>query len=366
VSATLHEAELLRVRLPFVTPFRSARSTTAVKDALLVRVRTDDGAGWGECTAPSTPEYDGETIDGARLALRDHLLPRAFAGASLDDVRGHASARAALECARLDAHLRARNVSLASWLGANRESVDAGVAVGLCDDPGALRRLVATYAEAGYRRIKCKIEPGHDVDALASVRDEVGAGVEVAADANGSYTLDDARRLLGAVESLGLQCIEQPCAPDAIAAHALLVGTTRTPVALDESVTSAAVAVDLIARGAADVLSLKVGRLGIAGVRRAHDACVQDGVGALAGGMLETGVGRAALLAVAALPGFTFTGDVSASARYFGVDGDITEPFVLADGRLRVPTGPGLGVEPLPDRLARCTVARERMRARDY
>jgi O-succinylbenzoate synthase len=366
VSASLHEAELVRVRLPFVTPFRSARNTTAVKDALLVRVQTNEGIGWGECTAPSTPEYDGETIDGARLILRDQLLPRAFAGAALDDVRGHASARAALECALLDARLRAQDVSFASWLGTERTYVDAGVAVGLVDDPGALRGLVAAYADVGYRRIKCKIEPGHDVDALASVRAEVGAGVEVAADANGSYALEDARRLLAAVETLGLQCVEQPCAPDAIAEHALLVGTTNTPVALDESVTSAAVAADLVARGAADVLSLKVGRLGIAGIRRAHDACVHGGVDALAGGMLETGVGRAALLAVAALPGFTFTGDVSASARYFGVDGDITEPFVLDDGRLRVPTGPGLGVEPLPHRLARCTVARERLRARDY
>ena len=80
--------------------------------------------------------------------------------------------------------------------------------------------------------------------------------------------------------------------------------------------------------------------------------------------MLETGVGRAALLAVAALPGFTLTGDCSASERYFGPDGDITEPFVLEDGTLRVPTGPGLGVEPLPDRLARCTIARERITAR--
>jgi o-succinylbenzoate synthase len=145
VDDALHEVELIRVRLPLVTPFRTARSTTAVKEALLVRVRTSVGEGWGECTAEVTPAYDGETLDGARLALRDHLLPRAFAGAALSDVRGNTAARAALECALLDARLRAEGVSLASWLGAERTSVAAGVAVGLTDDPDDLRPTLAAY-----------------------------------------------------------------------------------------------------------------------------------------------------------------------------------------------------------------------------
>ncbi|MDQ1380869.1 MAG: o-succinylbenzoate synthase, partial [Actinomycetota bacterium] len=150
----LHEVELLRVRLPLVSPFRTARVATFDKDALLVRVRTEAGVGWGECTAPASPEYDGETVDGSRLALRDHLLPRAFAGATLDDVRGARAARAALECALLDARLRSRGVALSAWMGATRTEVDAGVAVGLTDDLDELRRAVAACAQAGYRRIK--------------------------------------------------------------------------------------------------------------------------------------------------------------------------------------------------------------------
>src|SRR5215831_5211355 len=91
----VREADLLRVRLPLVEPFRTARSTTTTKDALLLRVQTDAGIGWGECTAPASPEYDGESIDGARIALRDHLLPRAFAGVAFDDLPGNRAARAA-------------------------------------------------------------------------------------------------------------------------------------------------------------------------------------------------------------------------------------------------------------------------------
>jgi O-succinylbenzoate synthase len=120
---------------------------------------------------------------------------------------------------------------------------------------------------------------------------------------------------------------------------------------------------DAIERRACDVVALKAGRLGIGAARAAHDLCVQHEVDALAGGMLETGVGRAVLLAVAALPGFTLTGDCSASARYFGPDGDITEPFELEDGMLRVPDRPGIGVEPLPDRLVQRAVAREVLKA---
>jgi O-succinylbenzoate synthase len=69
--------------------------------------------------------------------------------------------------------------------------------------------------------------------------------------------------------------------------------------------------------------------------------------------MLETGIGRAPNLALAALPGFTLPGDTSASSRYFAED--ITEPFVLEDGHLTVPTAPGIGIEPLPDALRRFT-----------
>jgi O-succinylbenzoate synthase len=364
VGDALHEAELVRVRLPLVLPFRTARTTTTTKDALLVRVETDAGTGWGECTAPASPEYDGETLDGARTALRDHLLPRAFAGNAFDDVPGNRAARAALECALLDARLRADGISLRTWLGAGA-TVPAGVAVGITGDLGALRSSVQTYATAGYRRIKCKIEPGSDVELLRAVRAELGADVALAADANGSYGFDAARGLFDAIDDLGLQCVEQPCPADAIDEHAALVSEVRTPICLDEPVTSAGAARHLIARRACNALAVKVGRLGIRGAREVHDACVAASIPALSGGMLETGVGRAALLAVAALPGFTRAGDCSGSERFFGPDGDITEPFEVVDGKLTVPSGPGLGVEPIPERVARTTIARERITARE-
>ena len=365
MEPSVRNVELLRVRVPLVAPFRTARGVTRTKEALLVRVDVDGMIGWGECVAERAPTYAADTIDGARLALRDHLLPRVFAGASCDDVRGHAAARAALQCALLDARLRAEGVSLSAHLGGTRAFIDAGVAIGLHDDLDELRSVVRRCVEQGYRRIKCKIEPGNDVRVVRAARAAAGDDIALAADANGSYSLDATGALFAALDDLGVQCVEQPLPPDALVDHATLARERPgTSICLDESITSATVARDAIALHACDAISVKAGRVGgLAEARDVHDVCYAAGIAVLAGGMLETGIGRAALLALASLPGFTWPGDCSASDRYFGPDGDLTEPFVLDGGRLRVPDAPGLGVDPRPESLARATIARERITA---
>jgi O-succinylbenzoate synthase len=340
-------------------PFRTASGTTTVKDALLVRVVTPDAEGWGECTAQTNSSYMPETIDTARLALRDELLPRLFAGASLDPVRGHHAAKAALTGAMLDAQLRAEGRSLATHLRSRATEVDAGVAVGMQEDLPELITQITGYVADGYRSVKLKIAPGHDLDVVARVRAEIGPSVTLQVDANGSYPLDHNDHL-EQLDAFDLACIEQPLAPDALLEHARLATRLRTPIGLDETITSARVAQDAIDLAACRVVSIKSGLVGgLDEARRALEACRAAGVAARAGGMLETGVGRAALVALASLPGFTVPGDVSASNRYFAED--VTEPFELRAGRIAVPTGPGLGVTPRPDVLARCTIARERL-----
>jgi O-succinylbenzoate synthase len=355
----LRVVELLRVRLPLVEPFTSATATTVAKEALLVHAVTDAGEGWSECGAPATPHYTYETIDTARAVLRDHLVPRARAGAPWDDVRGHELAKAALATAMLDARLRADGESLARHLGGTRDRVPAGVVVGLAEDAA---RAAARFAEAGYRRVKVKIAPGAAGDRVRAARRAVGDGVALHADGNGAFALDDTGALaeLAALDDCALECLEQPLAPDALLAHARLATRIRTPICLDETVTSARVAADALALGACRVVSVKPGRVGgITEAVRVHDECVAAGAGALVGGMVATGIGRAVDVALASLPGFTVTGDLSASDRFFRED--LTEPFLLEGGTLRVPTGPGIGVTVRGDVVRRCTVARERL-----
>jgi O-succinylbenzoate synthase len=194
----------------------------------------------------------------------------------------------------------------------------------------------------GYGRVKLKIEPGWDVAPVRAVRERF-PDLALQVDANAAYTLADARHL-ARLDEFDLLLIEQPLPEDEVRAHAVLAARLATPVCLDESIVSARSAADAIAMGACAIVNVKPSRVGgYLEARRIHDVCQANGVPVWCGGMLETGLGRAGNVALAALPGFTLPGDISASDRYYRRD--ITEPFVLREGRLRVPTGPGLGVD---------------------
>jgi O-succinylbenzoate synthase len=340
-----------------VAPFRTSFGTETEKDVVVVRALGDgDGPdGWGECVALSEPTYSAEYAAGAHHVLEHHLLPRVVAGRSMDEVVGHPMAKAAVELALLDAELRAAGVSLATHLGGVRDEVDAGVSVGMQPTTADLVRVVEGYLAEGYRRVKCKIEPGCDVTPMRAVRAAVGPSVRLQVDANAAYTLDDAE-VLAELDDLDLLLIEQPLPEHDLRGHAELARRLRTPICLDESITSAASCAEALDLGACSVVNIKAGRVGgLAEAVRIHDLCVARDVPVWCGGMLETGLGRAANVALASLPGFTLPGDVSASRRWFAED--LTDPFELVDGRLRVPAGPGLGVVPRPEVLERATVS---------
>jgi O-succinylbenzoate synthase len=372
---TVDAIELRRVCIPLVAPFRTSSSTTTARDALILRVLLDDGSeGWGECGAEPTPHYTAEYAGGAADVLRRFLAPALFAhqkerdGISADEVapalalvQGHQMAKAALEMGVLDASLRLVDRSFAQRLGAVRDVVECGVAVGIQPSIGALLDTVGRHLDEGYLRIKLKVEPGHDVEPVRAVRERFG-DIALQVDANASYAhLDDPGAALRALDAFALTMIEQPLAPDDLAGHAALAQQLRTPICLDESITSANVARQAVDMAACCIVNIKAARVGgyLAAIH-IHDLCAARGVPVWCGGLLETGLGRAANVALAALPNFTLPGDTSASARYFAED--LTEPFVMHDGRLAVPTGPGLGVSPRPEALRAFTTSVELLR----
>ncbi|RII14224.1 o-succinylbenzoate synthase [Streptomyces sp. YIM 130001] len=355
--------EIREIRLPLVAPFRTSFATQTERSALVLRAVSDEGEGWGECVAMADPLYSSEYVAASADVLRRFLVPAlgrrerldgAAVGRALEPFRGHRMAKAALEMAVLDAELRSRGVPLARELGAVHDRVPCGVSVGIMDSVPQLLDAVAGYLDEGYVRIKLKIEPGWDVEPVRAVRERFGDDVLLQVDANTAYTLADTRHL-ARLDPFDLLLIEQPLEEEDLLGHAELSKAITTPVCLDESITSARSAAAAITLGACSVVNVKPGRVGgYLEARRIHDVCAAHGVPVWCGGMLETGLGRAANVALAALPGFTLPGDTSASDRYYRTD--ITAPFVLADGHLPVPDGPGLGVTPDPDVLKEVTV----------
>lgn len=357
----LEGIELRRVAMPLVSPFRTSFGTQTAKDILLVRAVIDGAEGWGECVTLADPVYSAEYTDGAADVMRRNLLP-ALSGVELSGAhmigevlapfKGHRMAKAAIEMAVLDAELRAEARSFARELGSVRTSVPCGVSVGIMDEIPRLLDAVGDYISEGYVRIKLKIEPGWDIDVVRAVRERFG-DVQLQVDANTAYTLRDAQHL-AVLDEFDLLLIEQPLEEEDLLGHAELAQILRTPVCLDESITSAQTAAQAIRLGATSIINIKPGRVGgYLEARRIHDLAVASGVPVWCGGMVESGLGRAANIALAALPGFALPGDVSASDRFYRTD--LTEPFVMHDGRLDVPLGPGLGVAPIPGILEEVT-----------
>ena len=351
--------ELRRISMPLVAPFRTSFGVESTRDILLLRAVLDgpsgQSEGWAECVAMDEPLYPAEYVDAAVDVLKRFFLPKLFAAADVDGslvgpllepFKGHWMSKAAIETAVLDAELRASGRSFARELGAVHDKVPCGVSVGIANSVDKLLDEVEGYVSAGYVRIKLKIQPGWDVEPVRAVRERFGDALLVQVDANTAYTLQDARHL-AKLDDFDLLLMEQPLPEEDVLGHAALAKAVKTPICLDESITSARTAAAAIALGACSIINIKPGRVGgYLEARRIHDVAAASGIAVWCGGMLETGIGRAANVALAALPGFTLPGDTSASDRYYKTD--ITEPFVLSDGHLDVPAGPGIGITPSP------------------
>ncbi|MBW3589814.1 MAG: o-succinylbenzoate synthase [Actinobacteria bacterium] len=361
----LKSFELRRISLPLVAPFRTSFGVQSEREVLLIRAESPDSEGWGECVAMSEPLYSSEYLAAAEDVIKSHLLPRLFAQSEitansvaeiLGPVRGHPMAKGAVEMAVLDAELKEAGTSFGSFLGAVRKSVDCGVSIGIADSIEELMETVDGYIAQGYRRIKLKIEPGWDYAPVKAVRERFG-DIPLQVDANAAYSLADSRQLKK-LDAFDLLLIEQPLPEEEVRAHAELAKIVSTPICLDESITSARAAADAIAMGACSIINIKAGRVGgYIEARRVHDVCDASGVPVWCGGMLETGIGRAANVALSALPNFKLPGDTSGSDRYY--HRDITDPFVLKDGRLDVPEAPGIGVNIVKDILDEVTLSEE-------
>jgi len=368
--------ELRLLTLPLVHFFETSFSRIHEKHFLIVRVDGGGASGFGECVTDRDPYYSAETNDTAWHIITEFIAPRVlgvdFAHPrdvfpALKAIRGHNMAKAAVEMAAWDLYARQRGEPLSVTLGAasakasapegTRERIASGVSIGIQDSLSDLVRKVEHERAAGYQRIKIKIKPGWDVDAVQAVRDRFPA-IPLMVDANAAYSVEDGSAdRLADLDGFDLMMIEQPLDYDDILGHAALQQRLRTPICLDESIKSVNAAREAIASGACRIVNIKPGRVGgFAESIRLHDLCAAHDIPVWHGGMLESGIGRAANVHLSTLPNFSLPGDIAASKRYFNPD-LIDPPIeVDADGTIAVPTGPGLGVTIREDRVQRATV----------
>ncbi|MQA88341.1 MAG: o-succinylbenzoate synthase [Streptosporangiales bacterium] len=348
--------EAFRVSLPLVHSFETSSHRKSYLEHILVRLTDAGGAvGWGEVASPSDPYFCTETVDTCWLMLERYLAPALLgrewstpedASAAWSKLRGHHFARAGVDVACWDLWTRTNGVPLARALGGTRDRIEAGVSLGLEPTVGELLDQVKRHVEDGYRRVKLKIAPGWDAEPVDAVR-AAYPDLALQVDANGGYT-ESAEHVaaLEALDDAGLVMIEQPFPPGALAAHARLQARLRTPLCLDESVDDLDQLDTAVTLGAGRVLNIKVSRMGgLTQARRAHEVAVRHGIAVWCGGMHEFGVGRAANVAVASLPGFTLPSDVSGSDKYYTRD-VVSPPIRARDGLVSVPLEhPGIGHE---------------------
>jgi len=352
------------VRLPLVRFFETSFGRVYDRTFLVTKLDGEGATAYGECVADDTPYYSSETTDTAWQIISQFLAPLVLGVPfehprdifpAMRRVRGHHMAKAAIEMAAWDLYARQQGVPLRQVLGGARTEIAAGVSIGIQDSLEQLADRVAAELADGYRRIKIKVKPGWDVEAVALLRKRFGP-IPLMVDANAAYRLEDAGHL-AKLDPYDLMMIEQPLDDDDISDHAVLQRQLKTAICLDESIHSVRAGRDALDAGACRIINIKPGRVGgHAESIRLHDLCAARQVPVWHGGMLESGIGRAHNLHLSSLPNFSLPGDVAASRRYY--QPDLIEPGidVQPDGMIRVPDGPGIGVHVMEDRLAQATL----------
>ncbi|MDM5250621.1 MULTISPECIES: o-succinylbenzoate synthase [unclassified Lysinibacillus] len=350
----LEQITVRHIKMPMKAPFSTSFGTIDEKEFLLIEAIDQSGTvGWGEAVAFVAPWYTEETLKTTWHMLEDFLIPILLhkeighpdeVSTLFSSIRRNCMAKASIEGAMWDIYAQQTEQSLAQALGGDKERIEVGVSVGIQSSTEALIELLKGHVNKGYKRVKVKIKPGHDVEVIRAIRAEM-PDLPLMVDANSAYTLND-MNVLQQLDAFNLLMIEQPLAVDDIVDHAKLQRKLKTPICLDESITSYEDARKAIELGSCGVINIKIGRVGgLTEAKRIHDLCKENNIPVWCGGMLEAGIGRAHNIALTSLANFILPGDTAGSSHYWYEDIISPEVFV-EDGYIHVPQTIGIGYTP--------------------
>jgi O-succinylbenzoate synthase len=350
--------DVFHIALPLRQPRATPCGPWSALETVLVRLRGGGVSGWGEASPGNAPLAGPEWASGVFLCVRDWLAPRILgsevrSGQELQErlapIRGNPYAKAALDTAWWDMKARADGQPLHQLLGKTRDAIEVGVSFDRMETIDHLLEALGQAFDAGYSRAELKFRPGWDVHMLNIVRQEFPAQ-RIHIDVEGDLTLNH-MDMLCRLDDFMLAMIEQPLPPDDLVGHAMVQETIRTPLCLDESITSQPQADIALELHSAKYINLKPGRVGgLTTALAIHDACQDQGVPCWVGSPLQSAIGVRIGLALAAKANCVYPADFFLSQDVF--QNDLAEPLAPVrdpnDGVLRVPlwSSPGLGVEP--------------------
>jgi muconate cycloisomerase len=369
-ALTITAVDTAIVDLPLRRAHKFKSMSTEHQSYLLARVRTADGIeGLGEAVVPGGPWWGGESVETMKVVIDAYLAPALlgqdatrvdYQMARLDRIVAHNSfAKAAVEIALFDAWGKALGVPVHQLLGGlYRESIPVTWALGAEDADIVIAEAEEKLASGEHTSFKLKMgatDPRRDLDRIVAAAKALGDRASVRIDLNAAWDEGTSMALLPLMEEAGVDLIEQPVPGWNIDAMRRLAAELRIPIMADESLRSPHDALTLCRNEAADIFSLKIHKLGgLSGTKKTAAVAEAAGLPCHGGTSIESSIGTAAAAhAYAAIPNVTFGSEL------FGplllAEDMVTEPIRYVNGELRVPMGPGLGVDLDEDQVARFT-----------
>jgi O-succinylbenzoate synthase len=350
----IEEINLYRVRMPLLEPWVTAYGSQAHIESLFVNLKSETGEGWGECAPAPLPLYNSEYTQGAFGVAREVLAPQIIGKEIsttnqlqkiLQPFKGNEFAKSAFDTAWWDAHAISLQKPLWRLIGGKSPNVSVGADIPVLPNVTVLIERISEAVSQGFPRVKLKFNRTCSFAMIAAVREKF-PDLVMHIDCNSGFTLDDAE-LFRELDQLNLKMIEQPLGYDDLVYHAKLQKELKTPICLDESITSLARAAKAIEIKACGWINIKTSRVGgLTNALAIHDLCKSHDMPNWVGGMLESAVGQGPSLALATKENIAYPCDIFPSKRFF--DEDFSEPEIILEknGQISAPSRFGTGFTP--------------------
>jgi len=369
----IDSVEVFHVALPLREPLVTGGRKFDKLATVVVRMASGEAAGWGEACPGAAPLAGIEWAAGVFGCLRDWLAP-AVTGRMVDSgdhlqkllavFRGNQFAKSALDTAWWDLRARLDEQPLWQALGGQTDAVEVGMGFDQMDSVDAFLEGIGAALEAGFSRVELKFRPGWDFHMLGAVRQGFPTQ-DFHIDCEAGMRLEH-MDMLYRLEDFGLVMIEQPFPADDLVGHAMAQESVKTPICLDESITTLEQAEMALELHSCQYIDLKVGRVGgLTPAVAIHDVCKGENLPCWVGIAPQSAIGTRIGLALAAKENFTYPADYFFSDRLF--EEDLAEPPLPtrdnAEGKQRVAlwSAPGIGVEPRMDLLEKLSLDRVKL-----